>query len=92
MPHGGRLTVETSNILRGDPAVNLPNTASGGAYVMLTVADTGVGMDPETQARIFEPFFTTEEVNKGTGLGSAAVATRRAPKATALTCSTLGRA
>jgi len=73
MPHGGRLTLETSNILRGDPVVNLPNTASGGAYVMLTVADTGVGMDPETQARIFEPFFTTKEFNRGTGLGLSTV-------------------
>jgi len=73
MPHGGRLTLETSNILRGNPAVNLPNSASGSAYVMLTVADTGVGMDPETQARIFEPFFTTKELNRGTGLGLSTV-------------------
>ena len=73
MPHGGRLTLETSNILRGDPAVNLPSTASGEAYVMLEVADTGVGMDSETQARIFEPFFTTKEFNRGTGLGLSTV-------------------
>lgn len=73
MPHGGRLTLETSNVLRGDPAVNLPNTASGAAYVMLKVADTGVGMDPATQARIFEPFFTTKDFNRGTGLGLSTV-------------------
>jgi len=73
MPHGGRLTLETSNILRSDPAVNLPSTASGEAYVMLEVADTGVGMDSETQARIFEPFFTTKEFNRGTGLGLSTV-------------------
>jgi signal transduction histidine kinase len=73
MPHGGRLSLETSNILRGDPAVNLLNTASGGAYVMLKVADTGVGMDPGTQERIFEPFFTTKDSNRGTGLGLSTV-------------------
>jgi PAS domain S-box-containing protein len=82
MPQGGRLEVSTTRvtpdamIMRdadgGYADGDLPE-AKPGSYVLLTVRDTGCGMDEPTQARIFEPFFTTKELGKGTGLGLAVV-------------------
>jgi two-component system cell cycle sensor histidine kinase/response regulator CckA len=73
MPYGGRLTIETSDVeLDEDDSQDLEG-APPGKYVMLTVSDTGSGMDTETQAHMFEPFFTTKALGKGTGLGLATV-------------------
>jgi two-component system cell cycle sensor histidine kinase/response regulator CckA len=73
MPDGGHLTIQTSPIDLTESVYAIHGVIPPGAYVMITVADTGIGMDRPTLNRIFEPFFSTKGLGKGTGLGLAVV-------------------
>jgi two-component system, cell cycle sensor histidine kinase and response regulator CckA len=73
MPDGGQLHIETSNVIVNEDLATRATTLEAGPHVLLTVKDTGAGMDAETSQHIFEPFFTTKGPGKGTGLGLATV-------------------
>jgi PAS domain S-box-containing protein len=71
MPHGGALTVATKNVDLEQRLTRGQEIIPAGKYVMLTMTDTGTGMDEHTKAHLFEPFFTTKDIGQGTGLGLA---------------------
>lgn len=73
MPDAGTLTITTDLFEMDDKFIKIQGYGEAGKYALLTVSDTGEGMDQKTRERIFEPFFTTKEVGKGTGLGLAMV-------------------
>jgi signal transduction histidine kinase len=73
MPNGGRLTLETANVVLDGHYASRNAGVRPGPYVMIAITDTGVGIPLAVRDKVFEPFFTTKEVGKGTGLGLSMV-------------------
>lgn len=73
MPYGGKLTISSRNAKPDESVVGETFGSQPGSFVMLSVSDTGCGMDEEVKSHLFEPFFTTKEVGRGTGLGLSTV-------------------
>jgi signal transduction histidine kinase/DNA-binding response OmpR family regulator len=73
MPHGGSLSITTERVQLDETFIKTHHYGNSGNYIVLTVVDSGMGMDEETLEKIFDPFFTTKEIGKGTGLGLAVV-------------------
>jgi signal transduction histidine kinase len=73
MADGGKLTIETSNVVLDDAYVGMNGEVAAGNYVMIAVGDSGHGIPADVLERVFEPFFTTKDVDKGSGLGLSMV-------------------
>ena len=73
MPHGGVLTITAQNCAVDALFAQMHLNARAGDYVLITIADTGMGIPPEVRDRMFEPFFTTKDLGQGTGLGLSTV-------------------
>ncbi|MFN4877721.1 MAG: PAS domain S-box protein [Aphanizomenon sp.] len=73
MPNGGYISISAENLYIHEEMIPLNHNAKVGNYIVITVADTGTGMSPQTLEKIFEPFFTTKDIGQGTGLGLSTV-------------------